>query len=67
MDLGYIKTTLAHAAAVHGVIVVIEPINMARIALGRLGLVGKGDERDPRPTQDELNGLVKSFDANPRQ
>lgn len=67
MDLGYIKTILTHAAAVHGVTATIEPINLARVALGRLGLVGKGDERDRRSTQDELNRLVASFDANPRQ
>jgi integrase len=67
MDLGYIKTVLSHAAAVHGVTVAIEPIDLARVALCRLGLVGKGDERDRRPTQDELNRLVASFNANPRQ
>ena len=67
IDLGYIKTILSHAAAVHGVIVAIEPVDLARVALGRLCLVGKGDERDRRPTQGELDRLVKSFDANPRQ
>jgi hypothetical protein len=45
MDLGYIKTIYSHTAAVHGLLASIEPINLARIALGRLGLVGKGDER----------------------
>jgi hypothetical protein len=67
MDFGYIKTILSHAAALHGVTVAIEPIDLARAALCRLGLVGKGDERDRRPTQDKLNRLVASFDANPRQ
>lgn len=33
----------------------------------RLGLVGKGLERDRRPTQDELDRLVAAFEANPRQ
>jgi len=55
IDLGYIKTILSHAAAVHGVVVSTEPIDLARIALRHLGLVGKGDERDRRPTQDELD------------
>jgi hypothetical protein len=41
MDLGYIKTI----TCVHGISAPIEPINLARIALGRLGLVGKGNER----------------------
>lgn len=42
MDLGYIKTVLSHAAAVHGATVAVEPIDLARVALCRLGLVGKG-------------------------
>lgn len=64
IDLGYIKTILSHAAAVHGVILSIEPIALARIALARLGLVGKGNEREKRPTQDELDRLIAAFDAN---
>jgi integrase len=67
IDLGYIKTMLSHAAAVHGIIVSTESIDLARIALARLGLVGKGDERDRRPTQDELDRLLTAFEANPRQ
>src|SRR5208337_4056597 len=54
-------------AAVHGVVLSTEPIALARIALERLGLVGKGNERDRRPTQDELDKLVATFDANPAQ
>ena len=41
-----------------------EPIVLARIALARLGLVGKGNERDRRPTQDELDRMVAAFEAN---
>jgi hypothetical protein len=67
IDLGYIKTILSHAAAVHGVVVSTEPIDLARIALARLGLVGKGNERDRRPTQDELDRIVSAFEANIRQ
>lgn len=67
IDLGYIKTILCHAAAVHGIVVSTENINLARIALARLGLVGKGDERDRRPAQDELDRLIAAFDSNPRQ
>ncbi|WP_296516439.1 tyrosine-type recombinase/integrase [Rhodopseudomonas sp.] len=67
IDLGYIKTILSHAAAVHGVIVSTEPIDLARIALGRLGLVGKGDERDRRPTQDELDRIISELEGNVRQ
>jgi hypothetical protein len=64
IDLGYIKTILSHAAAVHGVILSVEPVLLARIALARLGLVGKGNERDRRPTQDELDRLVRAFETN---
>jgi len=67
IDLGYIKTILSHAAAVHGVVVPTEPIDLARIALGRLGLVGKGDERDRRPTQDELDRIISALEANIKQ
>ena len=59
IDLGYIKTVLSHAAAVHGVPVSIENVDLARIALTRLGLVGKGNERDRRPSDQEgLEGCV---------
>lgn len=64
IDLGYVKTILSHAAAVHGVVLSVEPIGLARIALARLGLVGKGNERDRRPTQDELDRLVTAFETN---
>jgi integrase len=67
MDLGYIKTIVSHAAAVHGITVSTDGIGLARIALARLGLVGKGDERDRRPTEDELNRLIATCDTNPRQ
>jgi len=67
IDIGMIKLVLSHAAAVHGVPVTVEPVNLARIALKRLGLVGRGDERDRRPTQDELDRLIAFFEGNPRQ
>lgn len=67
IDIGMIKLVLAHAAAVHGLPVRVEPVDLARIALKRLGLVGKGEERDRRPTQEELDRLIAHFDGNPRQ
>jgi hypothetical protein len=51
IDVGTIKLVLSHAAAVHGLQVRVDQIDLARIALKRLGLVGKGRERDRRPTQ----------------
>ena len=67
IDLGYIKTIFSHAAAVHGIPLLMEPIILARIALTRLGLVGKGNERDRRPTQEELDRIIAAFEANARQ
>jgi integrase len=40
---------------------------LARIALKRLGLVGKGMERDRRPTESEIDALIGLFEANDRQ
>ncbi len=51
MDIGYIRTILVHATAIHGITTPTETVMLARVALHRLGLVGKGNERDRRPTQ----------------
>ncbi|WP_323041678.1 hypothetical protein [Gemmobacter sp.] len=67
IDLGYIKTILSHAAAVHGVFASTEGIDLARIALTRLGLVGKSNERDRRPTDAEIDALITVLEDNPRQ
>lgn len=63
-DFSYLGTVILHAAAIHGVDITKEPVDHARIALARLGLVGKGNERDRRPTEDELDRLFAYFDAN---
>lgn len=67
IDIGAIKRVLSHAAAVHGLPVMVEPIDMARLALKRLGLIGKGVERDRRPTDEEVERLIAHFEGNPRQ
>lgn len=67
MDIGYIKTLLVHVAAVHGVPVPTEQVALARVALRRLELVGKGNERDRRPTADELQRIIHYVDNNPYQ
>jgi integrase len=66
-DVGYIKLVVSHAAAVHGTNVKVEPVDLARIALKRLGLIGKSRERDRRPTRDEINRIVTYFESNQRQ
>jgi len=61
IDLGYIQTLLAYGAAVHGLPYSPEPVDLARNALRMLGLVGKGQERDRRPTKEEVERLVEYF------
>ncbi len=53
-DIGAIKLELSHAVAVHDLEISIEPVLLACTALKQLGLIGKGRERDRRPTEDEL-------------
>ncbi|WP_368562477.1 site-specific integrase [Pseudoxanthomonas sp. UTMC 1351] len=65
-DFGYLKLVLTHAAAVHGVDVTVEPVDLARVALKRLGLIGKSRQRDRRPTADEIKRLLEHFDDNRR-
>jgi ABC-type nitrate/sulfonate/bicarbonate transport system ATPase subunit len=66
MDVGLVKLVVQHAAAVHGLPVQVEPIDLGRIALKRLGLIGKSNERDRRPTEDELEALFHLWDSNER-
>lgn len=66
IDIGVIKMILTHAAAVHGLEIRIEGVDLARVALKRLGLIGKGIERDRRPTTAELGRLFRCFDENTR-
>jgi integrase len=66
IDVGFIKLVVQHAAAVHGIPVRVEPIDLGRIALKRLGLVGHSKERDRRPTEDEIEQLITYFETNPR-
>ena len=67
IDFSFIGTLLTDAAAVHGVDVPLEDVKLARVALTRLGLIGKSQERDRRPTQEELDRLIGFFDGKDRQ
>jgi len=67
MYVGWIKLVFAHASAVHEIDTKIEPIELGRLALKHLGLIGKSQERDRRPTQEELDLIFKAFDENPWQ
>ncbi|MEQ1649082.1 MAG: site-specific integrase [Hyphomicrobiaceae bacterium] len=67
IDISFIGTVLEHAAAVHGVVVPIDQVRLARIALHRLGLIAKSAERDRRPNEDELARIIATAEDNPRQ
>ena len=67
IDLSFIRTIITHAAAVHGIEVSAGEARLARVALSHLNLVGRGKERDRRPTQDELDELIEYFETNRRQ
>jgi len=49
IDFTFIRTLMVDAAAIHGITLSTEPVLLARTALKRLGLIGKGQERDRRP------------------
>ena len=66
-ELSYINTVITHAAAVHGITASKEQVDLARVALRRLGLVGRSVERDRRPTQAELDAIIQHFEENERQ
>ncbi|MER9402207.1 tyrosine-type recombinase/integrase [Mesorhizobium sp. M0615] len=53
-----------HGAAVHGLPYSADPVELGRVALARLGLVGKGNERDRRPTLGEIEALIRYFREN---
>ncbi len=67
IDFSFIRTIPTHAAAVHGIEVSVESVQLARAALKHLDLVGKSNERDRRPTQDELIRLIEYAQCNPLQ
>ena len=64
-DMGAIKLIMSHAAAVQGMRVAVDQVDMARVALKRMGLVGKGVERDRRPTEEELAKIIAYLEARP--
>lgn len=66
IDIGVIKMILTHAPAVHGLEISVEGVDLARVALKRLGLIGKGTERDRRPTTAELSRHFRCFEENVR-
>ena len=66
IDFCFIGTVMTHAAAVHDIAVDPEQLRLARYALRRLGLIAKANERDRRPTADELKRILHYLDTAPR-
>ncbi len=66
IDFSFIGTVLTNAAAIHDVQVDPEQLRLARYALRRLGLIAKANERDRRPTADELRRILHFLDTAPR-
>lgn len=66
IDFSFIGTVLTHASAMHGMEVDTESVRLARTALVRMGAIGRSQERERRPTADELEKLFAAFDANNR-
>jgi integrase len=67
IDISFIGTMMEHAAAVHGIDVPVDQLRLARIALHRLGLVARANERDRRPTEQEIAQIIDTANNNPRQ
>jgi hypothetical protein len=63
MDLGYVRTVLIQATAIHRIETPTDLVLLARTALRRLGLIAKGKERDRRPTRDELDRIERDIPA----
>ena len=65
MDIGVVRLVLTHAAAVHGLPVAVEPVDLARVALTRLGLVGKQllQYRHMHPIDEATAALAESLRA----
>lgn len=67
IDFSFLRTILTHAAAVHGIEVSAENVRLARIALTRLGLIGRSTERHRQPLESELEMLIEYFEGKQRQ
>jgi integrase len=70
-DLTYIGTVLRHGCALlgaeHAAAAALDSLDAARRTLRHAGRVSKGNERDRRPTDDELKRLLAYWSPNPRQ
>jgi integrase len=70
-DLSYVGTVLRHGGALmgaeHAVATCITSLEAARRTRRHSGCVAEPEERDRRPTDDELAKLIAHWSPNPRQ
>lgn len=70
-DLSYIGTVMRHGGgligAEHATAEAIASLDAARRTLRHSGRVAKPEERERRPTDDELSELIGHWSSNPRQ
>ena len=70
-DLSYVGTVLRHGGALlgaeHATATCVTALDAARRTLHHSGRIAKPEERDRRPTDDELQKLIAHWSANPRQ
>lgn len=66
-DLSYVGTIITHASAIHCIDVSKEPVDLTRTAPRRLGLIGRSNERERRPTEDEIGTIIRYLEHNDRQ
>jgi integrase len=70
-DLSYVGTVLRHGGALlgaeHAAAAGVTALDAARRTLRHSGRIAKPEERDHRPTDDELQKLIAHWSSNPRQ
>jgi integrase len=70
-DFSYVGTALRHGAALLGaegaVGVALASLEAARLTLAHAGRIARPEERDRRPTDNELSLLLAHWAASPRQ
>jgi integrase len=70
-DLSYVGTVLRHGGALlgaeHAAATCVTALDAARRTLRHSGRIAKPEERDRRPTDEELQKLIAYWSPNPRQ
>lgn len=62
IDLTYLGTVLKTARQLWKIPVSLDPVTVARANMGHLGISTRSNERDRRPTSDEIKRLCAYFD-----